>query len=140
MANPDFAAGAFFKDRMVPKAISKHQKKVAQEKALADAYAIVDKREKNICQVSGVPLSPEAVDPKYRREHHHERGRRVMPEWREDPDHIFLVSALAHGLIENGWIVQEGEGAKTSRWHWADFVKPEQRIFRIKSRRRSQQK
>lgn len=139
MANPDFGYGAFFKHAQVPKAVAKHHKKKAQEKALDDAYAIVNQRDGNKCRVTGEKLSPTALEPKHRREHHHLKGRNVRPEWATEANRIVLVSKLAHDLITNGWIVCEGEDAtKALRFHWADHVKPEQRIFRIKSRRRSQ--
>lgn len=133
--------GPHFKHQQVPKVVAKHQRKVAAQKALADAYAIVNKRDGDTCRVTGEPLSASAKVNKHLREHHHLRGRNVKPEWVTDPDRIILVSKLVHDLIGNGWIVVEGDDArKALRFFWAEHVKPEQRIFRIRSRRRSQQK
>jgi hypothetical protein len=133
-------AGVCQKSDLEPGVVSRRKRRADAAAALAEAYADVDRRENNVCQASGVPLNPRAIDPKYRREHHHIRGRRVKPEWRADPDRICLVSALAHQLITVGFLLVEGDYAPKARFHWADHVKPEQRIFRIKSRRRSQQR
>ena len=122
-----------------PRAIERHTKRVDAEKALKEAYAEVDKRDGGRCRVTGKRTEPGHVDPRRRREHHH-----LIPRSRDkglvaDSANIVTVTAEAHALIESGWLVSEGLNAEgVVRWHWAAHVKPEQKPFRIASRRRSQ--
>ena len=119
----------------VPAKIARHQRKVAKEKELEDAYEVVNQRDGNVCWVSGEYLQPGAVEAKSRREHHHLKGRRVRPEWVTKPERIILVSALVHDLITRGLIEVEGDDArKPLFFHWAAHVRPEHRIFRIQRR------
>src|SRR5215207_9916600 len=97
--NSDYPAGHFFKHKMVPLAVERVNKKATKEDALQAAYDLVDKRDGGKCWVTGVATAKGAPDQALRREHHHLRGRRVMPEWREDADRIVTVSRLAHQLI-----------------------------------------
>jgi len=124
---------------IAPRSVERRARKQAKQAKLDAAYAIVNARDGNRCRVTGERLDPKAVEAKHRREHHHLAGRNVKPEWREDPARICLVSKLAHDLITRGWIDCEGDDAtKVLRWHWTPLAKS--RPFRIKSRRRSQQK
>jgi hypothetical protein len=108
---PRFTKPAFKHDE-TPVKVERHNKRAAKKLALEDAYAIVDKRDGNTCWVTSVYLEPAAVDPKFRREHHHLKGRRVEPSWVTKPERIILVSALAHDLITKGWIAVEGVDAR----------------------------
>lgn len=100
-----------FKSDEAPLSVQRQDKRKARQECLEAAYAVVNKRDGNRCRVTGKPLDPAATDPAHRREHHHIAGRRVRPEWREDPDRIILVSRVAHELIERGWIDVEGDDA-----------------------------
>lgn len=129
----------FFKSDMVPLAVERDQRKKAKEVSLQAAYDAVDKRDAGRCWVTGVLTETGATSAKVRRDHHHLRGRNVMPEWREDPDHIITVTRLAHKLITKGWIEVEGDDARQPiRFHWREDVPVKLRTIRIKSRRRSQ--
>jgi hypothetical protein len=138
MANPDYVYGAFAKDKMIPVKVQRDLNRRDKNAKLDAAYDVVNTREQNICQVSGVRLLPESPDAKTRRQHHHIKGRRVRPEWVTDPDRIVLCSDFCHDLITKGWIVVEGELAPKAKFHWADHVKAEHKTFRLKSKRRSQ--
>lgn len=124
-----------WKHELTPVKVERHQRRKAKAEALVDAYAKVDKRDHGSCWVTGRVLSPSAVEPAHRREHHHLKGRRVEPSWVTKPERIITVSALAHDLITRGWIVVEGTDArKPIFFHWASFVKPEQKVLVIKRR------
>lgn len=123
------------KSAEVPVTVQRHQRKTAQAQRLEDAYAIVNARERYMCQASGRQLYSGHPEAEFRREHHHIKARRVKPEGREDPNNIVLVSALAHDLITKGWLLVEGEHAPTVRFRWAAFVKPGQKPFRLRKRR-----
>lgn len=126
----------FFKHDMVPSSVSRHQKRKQAKDALEAAYSEVDLRDGGYCQVTGRYTQSVAPDARVRREHHHLRGRNVMPEWVNRPERIITVTAEAHQLIENGWIVVEGDDArKPIRFHWRSDIKASQKPFQIKSRR-----
>lgn len=129
--------------RGIPKpcrAIEKATKRREAAAALDDAYADVDARDAGICWITGRYTQPGAVDPRVRREHHHLRGRNVMPEYLTDPARIVTLCAEAHSLVTLGLIVAEGDDArKTLRWHW-NGVPLEKRPFVIKSRRWSDER
>jgi len=136
----DYSGFAFPKG--TPAGVARHQRKAAKADQLAEAYAVVDTRDQSYCRVTGRHTVPAAVDPRVRREHHHLKGRRVMPEWRHDPKRIVTVCKQAHDLITAGWIVVEGLDADKPhglRFHWKEGLDPKMKILVIKSRRRSQQ-
>lgn len=117
----------------VPAGIARKLRKAADKKALDDAYAEVDARDGSICWVTGAFTGGVGDQA---REHHHLKGRNVKPEWVTKPERIITVTRLAHRLITLGWIIVEGTDArKQPRFHWAAFVKAEQKVIRIKSRR-----
>lgn len=121
------------KSETPPVSVQRGQKRKAKKEALGAAYELVNQRDGNRCRVTGKPLDPRASDPAHRREHHHLRGRRVRPDWRERPERICLVSTLAHDCINNGWLIVEGDDArKPLFFHWAPHVKPKMRPFVIK--------
>jgi hypothetical protein len=135
----DYSQFAFPKG--VPRVVSRHQRKVAKQTALDQAYAVVNARDQNKCRCTGLPLDPRASDPKHRREHHHLLERNVAPERREDPANICLVSKVVHDLINNGYIVVEGTDAtKRLVFTYAAHVPKDARIVKIQSKRRSQQR
>lgn len=111
MANPAYPYGAFFKDRSVPAVLAKSRKDSEHERKLAKAYAAVNEREADVCQVSGVKLSAASRDEKRRREHHHLKGRNVKPEWVYEPKRIVLVSAYIHKLLQGKVILVDGTDA-----------------------------
>lgn len=120
-----------FKSDLVPGSVQRHNRKKARQEALEKAYEAVNERDGNKCRVTGTPLSASAVDPAHRREHHHLRGRRVRPEWRERPERICLVSKLAHDLITAGWIEVEGDDArKVLCFHWTSLAKSKPLIIK----------
>lgn len=122
-----------FKQDQEPRAVTKVCRQRAKAKRLGDAYAAVDARDKSICWVTGRKTHPKAVSASHRREHHHLKGRRVMPEWVNRAERIITVCAEAHQLITAGWIVVEGTDArKPIFFHYAAHVKPEQKTLVIK--------
>ena len=122
----------------VPRSVAKHDRKAAQAKALEEAYEVVNKRDGNVCRVTGEYLQPGAVEAKYRREHHHLVPRSRAKGLVAEPSNIVLVSALAHELLTRGWIDCEGTDASgVLRFHWTALATSHP--FKIKSRRRSQQ-
>jgi len=71
-----------------------------------------------------------------RREHHHLKGRNVRPEWVTRPERIILVCKEAHELITAGFIEVEGTDArKVVRFHWAPWVKADQKVLVIRQHR-----
>lgn len=99
--------------------IERKERKLANAEKLAHAYAEVDKRDQSICWVTGKFLTPGAVSPEERREHHHLKGRRVRPDWVYKPERIITVSKAAHDLITGKFIDVEGEDArKPIFFHW----------------------
>lgn len=107
-----------------PVSVQRHDRKKARKLALEEAYEAVNKRDGNVCWVTGRRLDPSAPNAADRREHHHLKGRRVRPEWREKPERIILVSALAHDLITKGWIAVEGDDArKPIFFHYTELAK-----------------
>ena len=119
-----------------PRAVTKHGKRKVANQALLEAYADVDVRDAGYCWVTGRYTQSGAVDARVRREHHHLKGRNVRPEWVTKLERIITVSAEAHGLITQGWIVVEGcDARKPLFFHWRADVKPAQRPFVIKGRR-----
>jgi len=117
----------------LPGIISRRVKAVEQERLLAAAYAAVNLRDQNRCAVTGVPLSPYAMQEKSRREHHHLVGRRIKPEWRTDPRRIILVSAYVHKLITaNALITDQCDAIEPIIWRWNDkIVKTGEEPFRL---------
>ena len=111
MANPAFAPGHFFKDRMKPRVLEKLEKEDEHARKLQAAYTAVNLREKNHCQVSGVLLYPTSSNDQRRREHHHLKGRNVKPEWVYEPKRILLCSAFIHALLQAKLIRVEGTDA-----------------------------
>jgi hypothetical protein len=97
----------------------RRQRRLAREQRLDDAYAKVDTRDKGVSWVTGRATVKGSPDARNRRERHHLRGRRVMPEWKYDPDHIITVTAEEHALITNGKLDVEGDDAtKPIFFHW----------------------
>jgi hypothetical protein len=122
-----------FKHQDTPGVVARHSKKKARDERLQEAYAAVDTRDQNRCRATGHLLHPGSVDPKFRREHHHLRGRRVRPDWREKPERICLVSKAVHDLINIGWIDCEGTDArKTLFFHYTPLAPVKKRILVLK--------
>jgi len=129
----------FFKHDMEPGAVARRRRRAADAKALAEAYADVDRRDAGQCWVTGRFTMAGEPDRRLRREHHHLKGRNIKPEWVTVPKRIITVCAEAHQLITAGWIEVEGTDAtKVIRFHWTDLCKGP-RPFEIRSRRVSQE-
>lgn len=129
---------SFAKPAKGTRLLERRARRVERDQALADAYADVDARDAGICWASGAYTQHGAPMAEQRREHHHLRGRRVMPEWRHDPHHIITVSKLAHDLITGGFLVVEGDDArKPIRFHW-QMPKGTKPPFHLRSKRWSQ--
>ncbi len=119
-----------------PRVVGRHRRRVQADAELDQAYADVDLRDGSICWVTGRFTRLGGLDARIRREHHHLKGRNVAPEWVTDPHRIITVCAEAHTLITHEFIVVEGVDArKPILFHWASWVKPEQKPFRLKSKR-----
>lgn len=117
----------------VPGVVARHVRRKEKADRLDEAYADVDLRDKGICWVTGRHTQKAAVSPSIRRERHHLKGRRVMPEWRERPERILTTCKEAHDLITAGWIVVEGADArKPIFFHYAAHVKPHQKTVVIR--------
>ena len=124
---------------LMHRVISRHKKRLERDKALADAYAVVDARDGGFCRVTGRYTQPGAVDPRFRREHHHLSGRNVAPQDRANSARIVTVCAEAHQLLHAKLLLYEGENAhERIIFHWSEQVAPSERPFQIKSKRRSQ--
>lgn len=128
--------GTQFKHDEEPRAVTKVRKQRAKAKSLEDAYEAVNVRDKSLCWVTGRYVIAGAPAASMRREHHHLKGRRVMPEWVNRPERIITVCAEAHQLITLGWIVVEGTDARKQLFfHWRADVKPEQKTLVIQRKR-----
>lgn len=118
--------------------LERRQRRADDERELREAYAEVDHRDGSVCWVTGVKLGA-SPDARYRREHHHLKGRRVRPEWVTVPKRIITVSAEAHDLITGGFIEVEGDDAtKPIFFHWNEELlrlHKRKKPFALKSRR-----
>jgi hypothetical protein len=120
----------YFKHQMPLASDERRQRRLAREQRLEDAYAAVDARDKGVSWITGRVTVKGAPDARNRRERHHLLGRRVMPEWKYDPDHIITVTAEEHALITNGKLDVEGDDAtKPIFFHWN--CAPKYRPFEI---------
>jgi hypothetical protein len=109
-----------------PSGLAKHQKNTEHDRKLAKAYAVVNDREANTCQVSGAQLLAATKNPKRLREHHHLKGRNVKPEWVYEPRRILLVSKWIHDFLTANVILVDGTDATKPlvfRWN-RNLVKP----------------
>lgn len=125
-----------FKPAKGSRRLERLARKAADDKALREAYAEVDRRDGSICWVTGrhVGSSP---DPKKRREHHHLKGRRVRPDWVTDPRRIITVCAEAHELLTGHFIEVEGDDAsRPIFFHWSEkLMRGQVKPFAIVSKR-----
>lgn len=117
--------------------LDRHARRAEADKALADAYEVVNVREGNVCKVTGRFLQAGAVDARVRREHHHLEPRSLAPDRVADPSNIILVSAEVHDLITGRFIEVEGTDAnKPIFFHWNEAaMKGRAKPFRIVSKR-----
>jgi hypothetical protein len=120
-----------FKSDLTPVKVERHDRRKARQEALDAAYRAVEIRDKGICWVTGRHLTAGAIDPANRREHHHLVKRSQSKALRERPMNIILVSALAHDLIERGWILIEGKRAdRPIFFHWHPDAKSRPLVIR----------
>jgi len=116
------------------------ERRQAEKDALEQAWKdAIDKRDGLVSRVSGKALATNTADKKLLRDHCHIKSKKAHPEIRYEVWNGFNASRYEHRLIHNGWITIEGANAnKRLIFRWADHVKPEDRTFRIKSKRWSQ--
>jgi hypothetical protein len=137
MANRNHPAGAFLKGKDEPLVETRRRRRAADAQALRDAYADVDRRDAGYCWVTGQYSSPHCPDPRYRREHHHLKGRRVRPDWVFRPERIITVTKEVHDYITAGWIAVEGcDARKPLFFHWTELAK--RKPFELTPRRRQE--
>ena len=122
----------------LPYAVVRRRKRLDHDRKLAEAYAEVDRRDAGICAVTGRYTSS-SPDPRFRREHHHLKGRRVRPDWVFKPERIITVSAEAHRMLTGHYLDVEGDNAtKPIFFHWNRDRMPEgSEPFVISGRRRT---
>lgn len=117
--------------------LARNERRAAEEKALNDAYELVNVRDGNQCRVTGRFVQAGAVDARVRREHHHLEPRSLSPLRVADPANIILVCAEAHDLITGRFIEVEGDDAtKPVFFHWnEEAMKGRIKPFRIVGKR-----
>lgn len=117
--------------------LARNERRAAEERALEEAYEVVNVRDGNQCRVTGRFLQAGAVMASVRREHHHLVPRSLAPERVCDPTNIILVCAEAHDLITGRFIDVEGTDAtKPIFFHWnEDAMRGRVKPFRIVSKR-----
>lgn len=109
---------------------ARRDRKLTKQQLLDEAYERVDALDKGVCWVTGRVTVKGAADPKLRRERHHVKGRRVMPEWRHDENRIITVCAEAHDLLTRDKLVMEGvDRRQPVFFHWN--CAPKYRPFEI---------
>lgn len=101
-----------------PRCLVEPYKASLHERKLAAAYALVNVRDENKCQVSGVVLWTKTDDERRLRTHHHLKGRNVKPEWIYQPKRIILVSWAVHQLLTRKVILVEGTDASKRLTFW----------------------
>ena len=121
----------------LPAAITRRRKRLAHDRKLAAAYAEVDLRDGGIYWVTG-RYTRSSPDPRFRRDHHHLRGRRVRPEYIYKPERIITTCAEAHRLITGGYIDVEGDDARRPLFfHWNATMPKGEEPFVIVGKRRT---
>lgn len=125
------AAGGIGKGPSTP--LVKGWKKAAFEKALAEAYEIVNRRDRNRSRVTGVNLFPSTDNLKALREHNHLGKRSTHPSEETNPANIFLVSHYEHQFLTSGELVTHGTDANRElKFSWnRHLVKAGKEPFRI---------
>lgn len=94
-----------------------HRRRLDRKGKLDAAYEDVDARDAGICWVTG--RFTRGPDPRFARDHHHLKGRRVRPAWISKPERIITVTREAHRLITAGFIDVEGcDARKPIFFHW----------------------
>lgn len=137
--SPDLA---FPKGR--PRDLERHDKQQAAEEALADAYKAVDARDRRICQVTGILLSPGSPDPAKALTRDHLAARGPHPDKVDDPDNILTVSLQVHRLRQaHAILVWDAGGCETTHVHriakfaWnRKLVAPGKEPFRLRTPKR----
>lgn len=129
-----------FKHDQSPAALEKYAKRAAADKALRDAYAAVDARDKRTCRATGRPLMAGAVDPRMRLERHHLVKRSASQAGIADARNIVTLAADVHRLVEAHAIEIEGtdaNGRLIFRWN-KKVLAGKAPPFQLLSKRRSQ--
>jgi len=117
--------------------LARNERRIAADRALEEAYEVVNVRDGNQCRVTGRFLQAGAVDARVRREHHHLQPRSLAPDRVAEPSNIILVCAEAHDLITGRFIDVEGTDAtKPVFFHWnEEAMRGRVKPFRIVSKR-----
>src|SRR5687767_12905101 len=117
--------------------LARNERRFAADRALEEAYEVVNVRDGNQCRVTGRFLQAGAVDARVRREHHHLQPRSLAPDRVAEPSNIILVCAEAHDLITGRFIDVEGTDAtKPVFFHWnEEAMRGRVKPFRIVSKR-----
>lgn len=125
------AAGGIGKGPSIP--LEKGWKKAAFDKALAGAYDVVNKRDRDRSRITGVNLFPNAENLKALREHNHLGKRSTHPDEITDPRNIFLVSNYEHQFLTSGELLVHGtDASKELKFYWnRHLVKAGKEPFRI---------
>jgi hypothetical protein len=106
------------------------------EQAWKDA---IDKRDGLVSRISGKALATNTTSQMSLRDHCHIKAKGAYPELRYEVSNGFNASRYEHKLLHAGAIELEGTDAnKRLIFRWSARVKPEDRTFRILSKRRSQ--
>lgn len=122
---------AMFKADLPVGAVERLDRKKAREKRLLDAYKAAEARDHMRCRVTSKPLKKSAVSDVERLEHHHLVKRSRSKGLREKASNIVCVSALAHRLIERGWLACEGTNANRPLfWFWTKLAKSKPLIIK----------
>jgi hypothetical protein len=113
--------------------LTKGWRKAAFEKALADAYEIVNKRDRDRSRITGVNLFPNTDNLKALREHNHLGKRSTHPSEETNPANIYLVSNYEHQFLTSGELLTHGTDAnKELKFSWnRHLVKSGKEPFRI---------
>lgn len=129
----DYSLSALPKVR--PAALERHDKQTEHDRKLAAAYLKVDDRDDSVCWVTGVKLKPGVRDDHFRREHHHLKGRNVMPEWVYRPERIITVSADVHKYLTcNALLPSAADARKPIYFEWNPrMVDPKRQPFRLRA-------
>lgn len=114
--------------------LEKGWKRAEFEKALADAYEVVNKRDRDRSRVTGRNLFASTDNLDALREHNHLDPRSTAPGRITDPANIFLVSNTEHGYITRGELLVHGTDANKElkfSWHPSVTANGKRPPFRI---------
>jgi hypothetical protein len=97
MANPDLAPGALAKPAKGKAAKQKKHRRLSADRRFRDA---VWAKSEGIDRSTGRPVYRVHADDAKRGQVCHLKGRRVMPEWKRDPNRAIVMSDAQHQLSD----------------------------------------